>query len=63
MVNHAAVPAGLDAHLVVDRGAFHLDLRLNIAPGETVALLGPNGAGKTTALSCLAGLLPLLLAA
>ncbi|MBP1633234.1 MAG: transporter related protein [Acidobacteria bacterium] len=51
--------AALDAHLVVHRGAFTLDLRLAIALGETVALLGPNGAGKTTAVLCLAGLLPL----
>ncbi|WP_205326689.1 ABC transporter ATP-binding protein [Glycomyces sp. YM15] len=48
--------AGLDAHLVVDRGGFRLDLRLRVEPGETVALLGPNGAGKTTALRALAGL-------
>jgi molybdate transport system ATP-binding protein len=52
---------GLDAHLVVERGTaghgtFRLDLRLHVAPGETVALLGPNGAGKTTALRALAGL-------
>jgi molybdate transport system ATP-binding protein len=52
---------GLDAHLVVERGtagtgSFRLDLRLRVAPGETVALLGPNGAGKTTALRALAGL-------
>jgi molybdate transport system ATP-binding protein len=38
----------LDAHLVVDRGEFRLDVRLRIAAGEVVALLGPNGAGKTT---------------
>ncbi len=50
---------GLDAHLVVDRGGFRLDLRLAAAPGEVVALLGPNGAGKTTALRALAGLTPL----
>jgi molybdate transport system ATP-binding protein len=49
----------LDAHLVVDRGPFRLDVRLCIAPGEVVALLGPNGAGKTTGLRTLAGLLPL----
>lgn len=59
----AAVPAFgdavLDARLVVDRGAFRLDLPLTIGPGEVVALLGPNGAGKTTALRALAGLLPL----
>ncbi|MDG4795848.1 ABC transporter ATP-binding protein [Micromonospora sp. WMMD1082] len=53
-----AVPL-LDAHLVVDRGTFRLDLPLTIDPGEVVALLGPNGAGKTTALRTLAGLLPL----
>jgi molybdate transport system ATP-binding protein len=50
---------GLDAHLVVDRGTFRLDVTLTAAPGEVVALLGPNGAGKTTALRALAGLTPL----
>ncbi|MEU8264624.1 ABC transporter ATP-binding protein [Micromonospora sp. NPDC048999] len=54
-----APPPLLDAHLVADRGAFHLDVRLRIAAGEVVALLGPNGAGKTTALRALAGLHPL----
>ncbi|MGN9911244.1 ABC transporter ATP-binding protein [Phytohabitans sp. LJ34] len=49
----------LDAHLVVDRGGFRLDIRLAIDEGEVVALLGPNGAGKTTALRALAGLQPL----
>jgi molybdate transport system ATP-binding protein len=49
----------LDAHLVVDRGAFRLDVELTAEPGEVVALLGPNGAGKTTALRALAGLTPL----
>ncbi|AVT35226.1 ABC transporter ATP-binding protein [Plantactinospora sp. BB1] len=61
-VARAGVEAGtplLDAHLVVDRGAFRLDVALRISPGEVVALLGPNGAGKTTALRALAGLLPL----
>lgn len=51
--------AGLDAHIVVDRGAFRLDVTLTAAPGDVVALLGPNGAGKTTALRALAGLIPL----
>jgi molybdate transport system ATP-binding protein len=51
--------SALDAHLVVDRGAFRADLRLRIDAGEVVGLLGPNGAGKTTALRALAGLQPL----
>ncbi|MGW5969719.1 ABC transporter ATP-binding protein [Streptomyces sp. NPDC055186] len=56
-----AVPAteGLDARLVVEHGAFRLDVTLTAAPGDVVALLGPNGAGKTTALRALAGLVPL----
>lgn len=49
----------LDAHLVVDRGGFRLDVALSVAAGEVVALLGPNGAGKTSALRALAGLTPL----
>jgi molybdate transport system ATP-binding protein len=54
-----ARPPLLDAHLVVERGTFRLDMTLTIAAGEVVALLGPNGAGKTTALRALAGLTPL----
>ena len=50
---------GLDARLLVERGAFRLDVTLRAAPGDVVALLGPNGAGKTTALRALAGLVPL----
>ncbi|ROT26093.1 ABC transporter ATP-binding protein [Micromonospora sp. HM5-17] len=49
----------LDAHLVVVRDSFRLDVALRINAGEVVALLGPNGAGKTTAVRTLAGLLPL----
>ena len=49
----------LDAHLIVDRGTFRLDVPLRIHAGEVVGLLGPNGAGKTTALRALAGLQPL----
>ncbi|MEU2992828.1 ABC transporter ATP-binding protein [Streptomyces griseoincarnatus] len=58
MTTHPA-PQGLDAHLVVGRGSFRLDITLTAAPGDVVALLGPNGAGKTTALRALAGLAPL----
>jgi molybdate transport system ATP-binding protein len=50
---------GLDAHIVVDRGTFRLDIAVRIDAGEVVGLLGPNGAGKTTALRALAGLQPL----
>jgi molybdate transport system ATP-binding protein len=46
----------LDAHLIVRRRGFTLDVGLTVQPGEVVALLGPNGAGKTTALRALAGL-------
>ena len=49
----------VDAHLVVERSRFQLDLKLRIDAGEVVGLLGPNGAGKTTALRALAGLQPL----
>jgi molybdate transport system ATP-binding protein len=49
----------LNAHLVVRRPGFTLDIELTAAPGEVVALLGPNGAGKTTALRALAGLIAL----
>ncbi|MCC9684945.1 ABC transporter ATP-binding protein [Streptomyces sp. MNU103] len=58
MTTHPA-PEGLDAHLVVERGSFRLDVTLTAAPGDVVALLGPNGAGKTTSLRALAGLAPL----
>jgi ABC-2 type transport system ATP-binding protein len=31
------------------------DLRLAVAPGETIGVLGPNGAGKSTFLGCITG--------
>ena len=49
----------LDAHVVVRRPAFTLDLPLTVGPGEVVALVGPNGAGKTTFLHAVAGLVDL----
>lgn len=51
--------AVLDAVLRLERGAFTLELSLQVLAGQVVALLGPNGAGKSTALRGLAGLLPL----
>jgi molybdate transport system ATP-binding protein len=47
----------LDAHIVVRRGPFTLDVALRAASGEVLAVLGPNGAGKSTLLGVLAGLL------
>ena len=49
----------LHAHVVLHRGALHLDAELVVATGDVVVLLGPNAAGKTTLLRALAGLLPL----
>ncbi|MEU8272483.1 ABC transporter ATP-binding protein [Sphaerisporangium sp. NPDC049002] len=46
----------MDAHLLLDRPRFRLDLKIRLGAGEVVALLGPAGAGKTTALRVLAGL-------
>jgi molybdate transport system ATP-binding protein len=48
----------LTARLRLDRGAFRLDLDLDVEQGRTLALIGPNGAGKSTALGALAGVLP-----
>ena len=49
----------LEAHLVVRRGQFTVDIELSVPDGEVLGMLGPNGAGKTTALRALAGLEPL----
>ena len=49
----------LEADIDVRVGAFHLNVTLTVARGETVAVVGPNGAGKTTLLRALAGLQPL----
>ncbi|MGY1616011.1 ABC transporter ATP-binding protein [Geodermatophilus sp. SYSU D00691] len=48
----------LTASFGVRRGAFGLELDLDVADGEVLAVLGPNGAGKSTVLRVLAGLLP-----
>ncbi|WP_375389613.1 sulfate/molybdate ABC transporter ATP-binding protein [uncultured Amnibacterium sp.] len=49
----------LQARLRIDRGAFVLDVSLDVPAGRVVALMGRNGAGKSTAVSAIAGLLPL----
>ncbi|MDQ0427145.1 MULTISPECIES: ATP-binding cassette domain-containing protein [Cellulomonas] len=46
----------LDAHVVAERGALHLDVRLSVPPGRVLAVMGPNGSGKTTLLESLAGI-------
>ncbi len=56
----APAPTGdLDAHVVVRRGTWTLDLALTVPAGRVVAVLGPNGGGKSTALAALAGLVRL----
>jgi len=49
----------VDAHVVVERPGFTVEVAFRVPVGGVLALLGPNGAGKTTALRALAGLLPL----
>ena len=50
---------GLDAHIVLPRGAIDIDVDLTAEPGETIGVLGPNGGGKTTTVLALAGVLAL----
>jgi molybdate transport system ATP-binding protein len=47
---------GLELDAALRRGAFDLEARLSLAPGETLALVGPSGAGKSTCLAVIAGL-------
>lgn len=49
----------LEAHVVVRRPEFELDVDLSMAPGEVVLLTGDNGAGKSTLVRAIAGSLPL----
>ncbi len=48
----------LHAELAVTRGAFALELTLDVVAGRTLALVGPNGAGKSTAIGAIAGIVP-----
>jgi molybdate transport system ATP-binding protein len=57
-VTPAGAGASLDAHIVVERERWRLDVLLGVPAGGVLALLGPNGAGKSTALRVIAGLLP-----
>jgi molybdate transport system ATP-binding protein len=57
-VTPAGAGASLDAHIVVERERWRLDVLLAVPAGGVLALLGPNGAGKSTVLRVIAGLLP-----
>ncbi|MBN9643840.1 sulfate/molybdate ABC transporter ATP-binding protein [Corynebacterium mendelii] len=46
----------LTGQVVVQRGDFMLDCRLNTAAGERLAVIGPNGSGKSTLAEGLAGM-------
>lgn len=48
--------SALDAHVVVDRASFRLDVSLDVPAGGVAAVMGPSGAGKSTLLGALAGL-------
>jgi molybdate transport system ATP-binding protein len=47
----------LQAELAGPIGSLELEVRIAVAPGETLALAGPSGAGKTSVLRAIAGLL------
>jgi molybdate transport system ATP-binding protein len=48
---------GLHADFAAHRGAFDVDIELDVDDGEISALLGPNGAGKSTVVDALIGTL------
>ncbi len=50
------IKARFKKHLLGSRGAFDLNINLEIKEAEVVALLGESGAGKSTILCILAGL-------
>jgi molybdate transport system ATP-binding protein len=47
----------LAAEVVLARGDFDLDARVEVGSGECLALVGPSGSGKSTLLRAIAGLL------
>jgi len=46
----------LDAHILKQRRALTVDVRLKIEKGGSLGLFGASGAGKSTILSCIAGI-------
>jgi molybdate transport system ATP-binding protein len=53
------VTAFLDAHVVVRRPGYTLDVHLAAERGDVVAVIGPNGAGKSTLVRAIAGVVGL----
>ncbi len=49
----------LDAHVVVRRPGYTLDVHLSAQRGDVVAVIGPNGAGKSTLVRAIAGIVAL----
>jgi len=53
MPQTAQKSVGLDVAVTVTQR--NVDVKFQVAPGDTLALVGPNGSGKTTTLQALAG--------
>lgn len=53
MPQTAQTSVGLDVAVTVTQR--NVDVKFQVAPGDTLALVGPNGSGKTTTLQALAG--------